>query len=37
VGQYIADTRLKAQALGRRPEDLKFIAYVKVITGGSEA
>jgi FMN-dependent oxidoreductase (nitrilotriacetate monooxygenase family) len=37
VGQYIADTRLKARAQGRNPEDLKFIAYVKVITGGSEA
>jgi len=36
VGQYVADTREKASALGRTPEDLKFLAYVKVITGGTE-
>jgi FMN-dependent oxidoreductase (nitrilotriacetate monooxygenase family) len=37
VGQYVADTREKAVAVGRRPEDIKFLAYVKVITGGTEA
>jgi FMN-dependent oxidoreductase (nitrilotriacetate monooxygenase family) len=37
VGQYIADTRAKARGFGRDPDDLKFIAYVKVITGGTEA
>ena len=37
VGQYIDDTRVKASAQGRNPEDLKFLAYVKVITGGTEA
>jgi FMN-dependent oxidoreductase (nitrilotriacetate monooxygenase family) len=37
VGQYVADTREKARALGRSSEDLKFLAYVKVITGGTEA
>jgi FMN-dependent oxidoreductase (nitrilotriacetate monooxygenase family) len=37
VGQYVTDTREKALALGRNPEDLKFLAYVKVITGGTEA
>jgi FMN-dependent oxidoreductase (nitrilotriacetate monooxygenase family) len=36
VGQYVADTRAKAILLGRNPEDLKFLAYVKVITGGTE-
>jgi FMN-dependent oxidoreductase (nitrilotriacetate monooxygenase family) len=37
VGQYIDDTRARARVQGRRPEDLKFLAYVKVITGGTEA
>jgi FMN-dependent oxidoreductase (nitrilotriacetate monooxygenase family) len=37
VQQYVSDTRERAQALGRRAEDLKFLAYVKVITGGTEA
>src|SRR4051812_47082297 len=37
VGQYVDDTRVKARAQGRNPEDLKFLAYVKVITGGTEA
>ena len=33
----MADTRTRASALGRNPDDLKFLAYVKVITGGIEA
>ncbi|MGK3964460.1 LLM class flavin-dependent oxidoreductase [Sorangium sp. So ce1667] len=37
VGQYVADTRSRASALGRNPDDLKFLSYVKVITGGTEA
>jgi FMN-dependent oxidoreductase (nitrilotriacetate monooxygenase family) len=37
VSQYVSDTRERAQALGRDPSDLKFLAYVKVITGGTEA
>ncbi|MBV9945594.1 MAG: LLM class flavin-dependent oxidoreductase [Myxococcales bacterium] len=37
VSQYIADTRERARAFGRDPEDLKFFAYLKVITGGTEA
>ena len=36
VGQYIADTRERARGFGRDPDDLKFLAYVKVITGGTE-
>jgi len=34
--QYIEDTRQLAQAQGRNPADLKFLAYVKVITAGTE-
>jgi len=37
VGQYIQDTRDKAQQQGRNPQDLLFLAYVKVITGDTEA
>jgi alkanesulfonate monooxygenase SsuD/methylene tetrahydromethanopterin reductase-like flavin-dependent oxidoreductase (luciferase family) len=37
VGQYVADTRQRASGFGRNPDDLKFLAYVKVITGGTEA
>lgn len=37
VGQYIQDTRAQAQRLGRKPEDMLFFTYVKVITGDSEA
>src|SRR5262245_48351986 len=37
VGQYIQDTREKARQRGRNPEDLLFLAYVKVITGDTEA
>ena len=37
VGQYVQDTREKARLQGRRPEDLVFLAYVKVITGDTEA
>ena len=37
VGQYVADTRTRARAQGRNLEDIKFLAYVKVITGGTEA
>ena len=37
VGQYIQDTREKARQQGRNPEDLLFLAYVKVITGDTEA
>jgi FMN-dependent oxidoreductase (nitrilotriacetate monooxygenase family) len=36
VGQYVADTRQRATTFGRNPEDLKFLAYVKVITAGTE-
>src|ERR1700754_4335388 len=37
VGQYVQDTREKARLQGRHPEDLVFLAYVKVITGDTEA
>jgi len=37
VGQYIQDTREQARQQGRNPEDLIFLAYVKVITGDTEA
>jgi alkanesulfonate monooxygenase SsuD/methylene tetrahydromethanopterin reductase-like flavin-dependent oxidoreductase (luciferase family) len=37
VGQYIRDTREKARQQGRNPDDLLFLAYVKVITGDTEA
>src|SRR5207237_10613232 len=37
VGQYIQDTREKARQQGRNPEDLLFLAYVKVLTGDTEA
>lgn len=37
VGQYVKDTRDRALSFGRNPDDLKFLAYVKVITGGTEA
>lgn len=37
VGQYIQDTREKARQLGRSPEDLLFLTYLKVITGDTEA
>jgi FMN-dependent oxidoreductase (nitrilotriacetate monooxygenase family) len=37
VSQYVSDTRERARGVGRNPEDLKFLAYVKVITGGTEA
>jgi len=37
VGQYIQDTREKAQQQGRNPEDIIFLAYVKAITGDTEA
>jgi long-chain alkane monooxygenase len=36
VAQYVSDTRERASKHGRRPDDLKFLAYVKVITGGTE-
>jgi len=37
AGQYIRDTRARAQQQGRNPEDILFFAYVKVITGDTEA
>jgi FMN-dependent oxidoreductase (nitrilotriacetate monooxygenase family) len=37
VGKYIQDTRERAERLGRNSEDLLFFAYIKVITGGTEA
>jgi FMN-dependent oxidoreductase (nitrilotriacetate monooxygenase family) len=37
VGQYIQDTREKARQQGRNPDDIIFLAYVKVITGDTEA
>jgi len=37
AGQYIQDTRARAQQQGRNPEDILFFAYVKVITGDTEA
>jgi FMN-dependent oxidoreductase (nitrilotriacetate monooxygenase family) len=37
VSQYVSDTRERAKTFGRDPRDLKFLAYVKVITGGTEA
>jgi alkanesulfonate monooxygenase SsuD/methylene tetrahydromethanopterin reductase-like flavin-dependent oxidoreductase (luciferase family) len=37
VGQYIQDTREKAQQQGRNPDDIIFLAYVKAITGDTEA
>jgi FMN-dependent oxidoreductase (nitrilotriacetate monooxygenase family) len=37
VSQYVADTRARARSFGRNPTDLKFLAYIKVITGGTEA
>jgi len=37
VSQYVSDTRERAKTFGRDPSDLKFLAYVKVITGGTEA
>jgi long-chain alkane monooxygenase len=37
VRKYIHDTREKARQLRRRPEDLLFFLYVKVITGDSDA
>jgi long-chain alkane monooxygenase len=37
VSRYIRDTRDKAREQGRRPEDLLFFLYVKVITGDTEA
>jgi len=37
VGQYVADTRERARRAGRNPEKLLFLAYLKVITGGTEA
>ena len=37
VSQYVSDTRERARGFGRNPDDLKFLAYVKVITGGTEA
>lgn len=36
VAQYVTDTRDKARAFGRHPDDVKFLTYVKVITGGTE-
>ncbi|MGH7935266.1 MAG: LLM class flavin-dependent oxidoreductase, partial [Candidatus Binataceae bacterium] len=37
VGQYIRDTRERARLRGRKPEDLLFFMYAKVITGDTEA
>ena len=37
AGQYIRDTRARAQQQGRNPEDILFFAYLKVITGDTEA
>jgi FMN-dependent oxidoreductase (nitrilotriacetate monooxygenase family) len=37
VGQYVQDTREKVRLQGRNPEDVIFLAYVKVITGDTEA
>lgn len=37
VRQYIEDTREKARQQGRNPEDIVFFAYLKVITGDTEA
>ena len=37
AGQYIRDTRARAQQQGRNPEDILFFAYVKMITGDTEA
>jgi FMN-dependent oxidoreductase (nitrilotriacetate monooxygenase family) len=37
VSQYIHDTREKARQQGRKPEDILFLAYLKVITGDTEA
>lgn len=37
VSRYIRDTRDKAREQGRRPEDLLFFLYAKIITGDTEA
>ena len=37
VSRYIRDTRGKAREQGRRPEDLLFFLYAKIITGDAEA
>jgi alkanesulfonate monooxygenase SsuD/methylene tetrahydromethanopterin reductase-like flavin-dependent oxidoreductase (luciferase family) len=37
VSRYIRDTRDKARGQGRRPEDLLFFLYAKIITGDTEA
>jgi len=37
AGQYIQSTRKQAEQNGRDPEDILFFAYLKVITGGTEA
>lgn len=37
AGQYIQETREKARQQGRNPEDIIFLAYVKAITGDTEA
>jgi FMN-dependent oxidoreductase (nitrilotriacetate monooxygenase family) len=37
VSRLISDTRNKARDQGRRPEDLLFFLYAKVITGDTEA
>lgn len=36
-GQYIRDIRKLARARGRRPEDIQCYAYMKVVTGETEA
>jgi FMN-dependent oxidoreductase (nitrilotriacetate monooxygenase family) len=36
VGQYVTDTRERARRAGRNADELRFLAYVKVITGGTE-
>ena len=37
AGQYIQSTRKQAEQNGRNPKDILFFAYLKVITGGTEA
>lgn len=37
AGQYMRDMRAALQAQGRNPEDVLGFAYLKIITGGTEA
>ncbi len=36
-GEYSANIRERMQARGRRPDDIQCYAYLKIITGGTEA